>query len=145
MTWTDDRVHTLIHRWRDGHSAAVIAAELGISRNAVIGKVHRLALPCRTTVIAQRPPRASRAPRVTNARPSARSLTARSTTPKPRRLTEPPTLGPAPAMVVTSLTLAPESCNWPYGDPKDPGFHFCGRDKPKGRAYCAHHAALAYR
>ena len=45
MTWTDERVETLKKLWTDGLSASQIAAELGgITRNAVIGKVHRLGL-----------------------------------------------------------------------------------------------------
>ncbi len=45
MSWTDERVETLKKLWADGHSASQIAAELGgITRNAVIGKVHRLGL-----------------------------------------------------------------------------------------------------
>jgi GcrA cell cycle regulator len=56
----------------------------------------------------------------------------------------PPEPGPAPAIPVTVLTLTPVTCNWPEGDPKLAGFHFCGRDKPLHTAYCPHHAAIAY-
>ncbi len=57
MTWTDERVEQLKKLWEDGLSASQIAAELGsITRNAVIGKVHRLGLSGR----AKSPPRRRR-------------------------------------------------------------------------------------
>ena len=150
MTWTDDRVQTLTHRWQDGYSAALIGAELGFSRNAVIGKVQRLALASRKTVVTRRPQRtqrpalstATRPNRAPSPPPACRSRKSRT---RPRRPVEPPPLGPAPPIPVTVLTLAPANCNWPEGDPKRPGFHFCGRDKPHETPYCPHHAARAYR
>ena len=60
MIWTDDRVQTLTHRWQDGFSASLIGAELGFSRNAIIGKVQRLTLASRKTVVSRRPPRTPR-------------------------------------------------------------------------------------
>ena len=69
MIWTDDRVQTLTHRWQDGYSASLIGAELGFSRNAVIGKVQRLALASRKTVVSRRPPRAPRPALSTATRP----------------------------------------------------------------------------
>ena len=49
MSWTDDRVETLKRMWSEGQSASAIAKELGgVTRNAVIGKVHRLGLSNRT-------------------------------------------------------------------------------------------------
>src|SRR5262245_3711660 len=71
MTWTDERVETLKKLWTDGLSASQIAAELGgITRNAVIGKVHRLGLSGR----AKSP--SSTAPRPRKARPHAAGLAA---------------------------------------------------------------------
>ena len=66
MTWTDERVETLKKLWADGLSASQIAAELGgITRNAVIGKVHRLGLSGR----AKSPSSAAPRPRKTRAHP----------------------------------------------------------------------------
>ena len=150
MIWTDDRVQTLTHRWQDGFSASLIGAELGFSRNAVIGKVQRLTLASRKTVVSRRPPRAPRPALPTATRPKRAPSPppagrSRKSRPKPRRPLEPPPLGPAPPIPVTVLTLTPATCNWPEGDPKRPGFHFCGRDKPHETPYCPHHAARAYR
>ena len=94
---------------------------------------------------------ASAAPRAFNRNPAEARAIAAAGRPvpqipaQPRRPLEPPPLGPAPPIPVTVLTLTPATCNWPEGDPKRPGFHFCGRDKPHETPYCPHHAARAYR
>jgi len=149
MTWTDARVEALTNLWGDGLSASLIAARLGgTTRNAVIGKVRRLGLQGRATLVARRsPPRPRSIPRTPESRSKPRLLRGRVSlkTPRPRRPAMPPELGVAPERPVTVLTLTPANCNWPEGDPKRPDFHFCGRDKPPDRAYCPHHAARAYR
>ena len=62
MTWTDERVETLKKLWTDGLSASQIAAELGgITRNAVIGKVHRLGLSGRAKSPSSAAPRPRKA------------------------------------------------------------------------------------
>ena len=150
MSWTNERVELLKKLWGDGQSASCIAARLGkVTRNAVIGKVQRLGLQGRATLVTRRPPRASLLPAAksqprTGKRSPGLARSRRQET-KPRRPTAPPELGPAPDAPVTVLTLTPANCNWPEGDPKRTGFHFCGRDKPPDRAYCPHHAARAYR
>src|SRR4051812_31987684 len=84
MNWTDERVERLTKLWAEGLSASQIAAQLGgVSRNAVIGKVHRLNLPGRakaggTSATARTPKRSNPAPaRPTTfgARPAARTVT----------------------------------------------------------------------
>src|SRR5262245_23827496 len=81
MTWTDERVETLKKLWTEGLSASQIAAELGgVTRNAVIGKVHRLGLAGRAKSPSSTAPR-PRKPRSHSqmlriARPSIRGNTA---------------------------------------------------------------------
>jgi GcrA cell cycle regulator len=146
MTWTSERTEQLKALWMDGQSASAIASELGrVTRNAVIGKVYRLGLagrpktsrarraPCRSTTVRtprRRAPLASNHPRPVTPDKAASALAG---------------LGPAPRVPVTIATLAADSCRWPEGDPKTPGFHFCGRQKssPSG-PYCEPHAAIAY-
>ena len=90
MIWTDDRVQTLTHRWQDGYSASIIGAELGFSRNAIIGKVQRLTLASRKTVVSRRPPR-SPAPRASNPNPAeARAVAASRPVPQIPAQTETP-------------------------------------------------------
>ena len=147
MSWNDERVNTLKKLWAEGHSASQIAKQLGgVTRNAVIGKVHRLGLsgratpskPQRTTFKAPRPARAA------VAAPSA-----------PRRIAEPVSASqpvpPTPVRYVderpgtaTVLTLGAHMCKWPIGDPSLDNFTFCGRRSEETGPYCHEHASIAY-
>ena len=149
MTWTDTRIDTLRTLWQAGYSGSLIGIELGLTRGAVIGKVQRLGLPSRTTLVFRRPLRKQQvfpanSPPKSKKTPRFRRHRTKCTT-KLRRTGSPPELSQAPEMPVTVITLTPANCNWPEGDPKRPGFHFCGREKPHDRPYCPHHAARAYR
>ena len=136
-TWTDDRVHTLTRLWRDGLSASQIARALagGVTRNAVIGKVHRLGLsgrakPSTPTLRSRREAR----PR----RPVRRGAAIRCPAP-------PPPAEPPPEFGSGSiLSVRRGQCRWPIGDPLADGFCLCGAPAARG-AYCAGHAEIAYR
>jgi GcrA cell cycle regulator len=154
MSWTDERVELLKKLWADGLSASQIAGQLGgVTRNAVIGKVHRLSLSGRAKP-ASSGPRTPRKPRSPSShRSSARSFTAGNTAlkmhahPAPRRL-------PAPRPVedivvpislnVSLLALNDAMCKWPIGDPGIEGFHFCGHKNFNGLPYCEYHSRVAY-
>ncbi len=165
MNWTDERVEKLKKLWSEGLSASQIAAQLGgVSRNAVIGKVHRLSLPGRAkaggTAAASRTKRPTSAPRAPNyaARPvtTTRTVTTRpagATVMKeevemeyvPSQELEPVSNVVVPMsrrLVLTQLT--DRTCKWPIGDPMKEEFHFCGNDSPEAAPYCAFHAKLAY-
>ena len=142
MGWTDERVTLLRKLWAEGLSASQIAKQLGgVTRNAVIGKVHRLGLAGRATPSrpAKRPVRTAR-PRVMG--PSAPRLRMPSTMPtvvipdlEPMKLED--------GKAANVLTLNESMCKFPIGDPTDPDFAFCGRGS-SGGPYCADHARLAY-
>jgi GcrA cell cycle regulator len=152
QTWTDERVELLKKLWADGLSASQIAGELGgITRNAVIGKVHRLGLSGRakapsSSVPRQRKPRAPsmfRAPR-----PMMRGNTALAHMPAYDYDPEPE---PEPIENIipigqrcTLLELNDEKCHWPIGDPGQPDFFFCGGKTNAGTPYCGYHGRVAY-
>lgn len=159
MSWTDERVEVLKKLWSDGLSASQIAAKLGeVTRNAVIGKVHRLGLQGRATTSRMRVAR----PRTNIAMFPARSPQVQFRTygntalkvaiqPEVRRVANVvpmlralPALEEAPAVPVSLVDLKECMCRWPVGDPMEEGFHFCGRSKADSGAYCEHHAAIAY-
>ena len=154
MTWTEDRIESLKHDWQDGFSASQIAQRLGkVTRNAVIGKVHRLGLAGRATTSRHLQSTRSRSPSLT-ARAAGRSRgrghtfrIRHSLAPiKSQRPSIVPELGPAPPIPVTVQSLTALTCRWPEGDPKAPDFHFCGRTKQRADiAYCDHHDAIALR
>ena len=163
MSWTDERVELLKKLWNQGLSASQIASELagGITRNAVIGKVHRLGLSGRAKSPApqQARPRkpATRAPShpMTHTAP-APSPVARgnlAVMPKATPIVAPIVeLAPAPVAEVvipmservTIMELRDTMCRWPHGDPTSEDFRFCGAKSPPGAPYCPFHAQIAY-
>ncbi|MFT4075020.1 MAG: GcrA family cell cycle regulator [Asticcacaulis sp.] len=153
MSWTDERVETLKKLWQEGHSASQIAKQLGgVTRNAVIGKVHRLGLsgraapsqPTRPLYKPARPPR----PAVSSApaeRPAAQA-TVRRTEPVLARpvINQPVVPYVEEPGTATVLTLGAKMCKWPIGDPSSDSFSFCGRRSDDGTPYCVEHARVAY-
>jgi GcrA cell cycle regulator len=141
MGWTDDRVSTLKKLWLEGLSASQIAKQLGgVTRNAVIGKVHRLGLsgraaPSQPQRPAFKPQRLAR-PAPPAPQPIRRMATAPTPPVEPVHRIE----GPGSATV---LTLGAHMCKWPIGDPSSEEFTFCGGRVAQG-VYCKTHAELAY-
>lgn len=120
MAWSDDRIATLKKLWDKGLSASQIAAELaeGITRNAVIGKAHRLGLKSRPSPV-------------------------KSDSSKPKKVVprEIPIEGDTN---VALLDLTESICKWPIGHPGEEVFHFCGAPSASGVPYCEKHCAMAY-
>jgi GcrA cell cycle regulator len=149
MGWTEERVELLKKLWADGLSASQIAAELGgITRNAVIGKVHRLGLSGRakspSTATAR--PRKARAPMMRVSRPVSRGNTALAHAyevelePEPEFLDNIIPIGQRR----TILELTEATCHWPVGDPGHPDFFFCGGPSLASLPYCSYHSRVAY-
>jgi GcrA cell cycle regulator len=145
MAWTDERVEELKKLWAEGLSASQIAKKIGgVTRNAVIGKVHRLGLSGRAAPSrpSSRPARAPK-PRV------AASTPVKSKVPAPRKAVEPTVTAPDPEPLpngefATVLTLKDSMCKWPLGDPASGDFRFCGHRTKAGDAYCEAHSQIAY-
>jgi GcrA cell cycle regulator len=158
MEWAEDTITRLRELWTEGLSTAEIGRRLGVSKNAVVGKAHRLDLPARPSPIRREgdslPPRRS----------------------PPRRL-EGPTLPPLPSTVSGGAPLSPPrvavvapaprpaapqpprlqpvpppprpygrvvTCCWPIGEPGTRSFRFCDDPSEPGKPYCEEHARLAY-
>jgi GcrA cell cycle regulator len=132
MSWTDERVDLLKKLWGEGKTAAEIAKELGgVTRNAVIGKAHRLKLSNRVSPIQQNKKTIVKQP-------------AEDKKPAPRRR-EPVEIAPAANSDRISLSeLKDKMCRWPIGDPRDDDFHFCGGNAVAGLPYCEDHCRAAY-
>lgn len=142
--WTEERVDLLQQLWQRGVSASKIAADLGdVTRNAVMGKVHRLGLGGRSTTSRTKPPRPQRSsPKL---RKSQRAQALR--VPPPSTL-EAPTPLPAPhaddVARVSLDKLEADHCRWPcasHVNNETP--QYCGEQRVRG-SYCAGHAARAY-
>jgi GcrA cell cycle regulator len=155
MSWTDERVELLKKLWNDGLSASQIAGELGgVTRNAVIGKVHRLGLSGRAKAPSTSSPRVRKAaPQQRTIRtvsmPSMRGNTALAHQPQPVVQYHVETRPHVEVVVPMSrrvqiLELKEAMCKWPIGDPTHADFVFCGADCNFGTPYCTYHSSVAY-
>jgi GcrA cell cycle regulator len=131
VVWTRQRIELLMALWAEGAPAAAIAARLGVSPAAVIGKAYRLGLKLRRKRGAVRSPQRRKRTRRHVKKPAAPVVA----------------VAPAKARGQSLLELTNDSCRWPIGRPGTPGFHFCGEagaDLENGRPYCERHAKRAY-
>lgn len=155
MNWTDEKVELLKKLWGEGYSGEQIAKKIGgVSRNAVVGKVHRLKLSARAraTAAPARQKKPEKGWNVGSQKPKI--LPAPAVTPAPT---------PPPPMVVEEYVrpiivdmvvpisrrlkltdLNERTCKWPNGDPLSEDFGFCGNDAPDKGPYCKYHARLAF-
>jgi GcrA cell cycle regulator len=137
MSWTEEKVAKLKELWTKGHTASQIAETLGdTTRNAVIGKAHRLNLEARapskqssqTSTSVNRPVRRGSAPISRKAKFQSILLDKSFEPENPKSLEE----------------LTDQTCKWPIGHPNEEKFYFCGR-KPEGEfPYCKLHVLYAF-
>jgi GcrA cell cycle regulator len=154
MEWNDDTIILLKALWEEGLSTAEIGRRMGISKNAVVGKAHRLDLPARPSPIrrGEGAPAAPRAPRRVSGPtlpPLATSVAvAVKPAPQPRPPVQP---APRPQSVLRPVAATRPAaagritaCCWPIGEPGTPTFRFCDADALAGKPYCDEHAQIAY-
>lgn len=145
--WPEERITAVRDLWNQGCSFAVIAMRTGLTKNQVAGFKRRwgaeYGLQERATKKKARTPlkKRSAAPTVVSVRSEA--------IPEPSSVTY--ISPPIPQPVSTASTsrigiqqLTSQTCRWPIGHPKEPGFHFCGRLPKQGSPYCSHHHRVAY-
>ena len=135
MSWTDEKVAKLKELWGKGSTASQIAEILGgVSRNAVIGKAHRLNLSGK--IITKKGSLNNKNNKVKNLnqrkirRGKFKSLVIEKDfePENPKQLEE----------------LDENSCKWPIGHPNEKSFYFCGRSSLKDFSYCKLHLLYAY-
>ena len=203
MNWTEERIELLKKLWAEGHSASQIGKMLGVSKNAVVGKAHRMKLAARPSPIKRsaksdgtkkEAPAKKAAPKAAKpaapaapkpaakpAAPVAAKPVAAPVPPKPKTPVAPAARVAAPRPAAAPATQQPTAaeikaaslpakarrkasmdaadrklfsgamekrrgpkCLWPFGDPGDADFHFCGAPAVPGKPYCAEHCARAY-
>lgn len=146
MDWNEETIGRLRALWDEGHSTAEIGRRLGVTKNAVVGKAHRLNLPPRQSPIRRTlgEPRTARpiaAPRVSG--PTLPALPTAAAAPRVMEAPRPQaTLRSVPAASRPGARVS--ACCWPIGDPGTPTFRFCSDSAITGKPYCSEHAALAY-
>jgi GcrA cell cycle regulator len=145
VEWNEERIEALTRMWRDGLSASQVARQLGgVSRSAVIGKVHRLGIagrdaPSRPNALGGRP-----STRIRASAGGVRRLAAA----RPSRAPIGPAQPRVPFEVVATAsihTLTEHGCRWPIGEPDQSGFGFCGRLRTGAGSYCAGHSPMSTR
>jgi GcrA cell cycle regulator len=155
MSWTEEKVTVLTALRDQGYSCSQIGDVIGMSRNAVIGKVHRLKLSTprkeKRSGGMVKPTRRSETglhrkrvltPRIIEMRRPAEKKRAVEPAPVAILPNVPPSVTGVPG--VSLLDLKPHHCRWPNGDVGSPDFHFCGDRRVDGRPYCRSHCQIAY-
>ncbi len=171
MEWNDETIARLRTLWNEGLSTAEIGRRMGVSKNAVVGKAHRLGLAARPSPI-RRDASGASTPRPAAPRrivgPTLPPLGAalavaeevKVERPEPRIVAKAPLAEPAvpkpPAAHPISAHAAPvraiasprtsrlAACCWPIGEPGTKSFRFCDEEALTGKPYCGEHAQLAY-
>ena len=163
MAWTDEMVETLKKLWDEGVTTGEIGRRLGISKNSIVGKVHRLGLSGRPSPIKKKSDTPAKpAPKAEKPepkpvekpieRPVAKKSTVEIITPLPdeeddiklARSINIASTEPSKNGNLSLTELDNHTCRWPIGDPKDDNFHFCGKKVRLGQTYCEEHSAIAY-
>ena len=159
--WTEERIAELKQGVFEGLSASVIATRIGVTRNAVIGKVHRLGLQLsrhQSTVERKMRHRAAIRQKVqpalikkmqegrmraghifTGAHVGESTAYERA---RMERAAIAANTAPNEALMIPLLDLEPHHCRWPIGDPGKPGFGFCGCERAPVGSYCETHAQI---
>lgn len=169
MAWTDQMVEDLKKMWKEGLTTGEIGKRLGVSKNSIVGKVHRLGLSGRPSPIKKKtdaaPQEAKKETSPQNSKteaapadvsmpqkesPAVKATEKKAPAVEKEEISEPLAFKSTPRYEISregkiALTeLDNHTCRWPIGDPKDENFHFCGRRVRLGQTYCEEHAALAY-
>ena len=154
MAWTEKMVEDLKIMWDQGLTTGEIGKRLGVSKNSIVGKVHRLQLPARPSPIRKKSDKEKETAVETTEKTStpAKAEKKSETTENTAKAhvhkeTVVPQATPEKKIVPGKLKLTDldnHTCRWPIGDPKDENFHFCGKKVRVGQTYCEEHSALAY-
>ena len=170
MAWTDERIKQLRQLWSEGQSASKIAEKLGgVTRNAVIGKIHRLGLSNRSEnsekkIITKKRGRPAKVKNTDNFQKQVDNsknkdfsqinsdkfddLHVDGLEGDKNMLPEATLANIAEleenAKKLNLMELTERTCKWPIGDPATENFWFCGHPSEQGKPYCSTHVSIAF-
>lgn len=161
MEWTEEAIAQLRAFWAEGHSTAEIGRRMSVSKNAIVGKAHRLNLTARPSPIRRTEQGAREATPRRVSGPTLPAFGEAAAQAAPRLVhgagcheeggrpegREPESRGsaaPRPAPVARPASPRISPCCWPIGEPGTPSFRFCDAGAVQGKPYCAEHVQLAY-
>ena len=140
MAWTDEMVEGLRQMWDEGLTANEIAKRLGVSKNSIVGKVHRLCLKARPSPIKRKDVvEETVVDNVQEVVPETEVVVEKTieVTVKKNKKSE-------KNGNIKLVELDSHTCRWPLGDPRDDDFCFCGKKIRLGQTYCDEHSTLDY-
>ena len=139
MPWDNDNVSRLKELWDQGLPTAQIGKLLGFTKNAVVGKAHRIGLERRPSPIR----RSAVKPDRKKARSPVMPKLAFETSSEEKIYTSKiATLTPSIKNIFTANSK--RGCEWPEGHPDEPEFHFCNKERFDDKPYCLDHCSVAY-
>ena len=147
MIWTDEAVEELKRMWDRGMTTGQIAKALNVTKNSIIGKVHRLCLTARPSPIKKVP--AKTEAKAVHSEKTSKPSKAESKVTDVSTSQDAPVVTEKPVIIdeetnIPLVKLDNHTCRWPIGDPRDDAFCFCGKRVKTGQTYCEEHAAIAY-
>jgi|TARA_B110000263_G_scaffold215453_1_gene200455 GcrA cell cycle regulator len=140
MSWNEDNVGRLKELWDQGLPTAQIGKLLGFTKNAVVGKAHRIGLERRPSPIRRTAAKPDRKKARSPVMPKLNFETSKieeKNQPSPIQ-----TFQPSIKNILSPRTK--RGCEWPEGHPDEPEFHFCNKDRFEEKPYCLDHCTIAY-
>ena len=164
MLWDDNNIKILQKLWDKGLSTTEIAKKMNVSKNSVVGKVHRLCLKARPSPIKKKENELAEEQEVitveqvtaeeeikedvlieeTKVAPAEKSDEKEIVSAKKDKPKKEQEKASKKAKYVKLVELDSHTCRWPIGDPRDEDFCFCGKKVRAGQTYCDEHSQVAY-
>ena len=138
MSWNESNVARLKELWDQGLPTAQIGKLLGFTKNAVVGKAHRIGLERRPSPIRRT---AVKPDRKKARSPIVPTLKFEASKDEPEEINK---QSFHPAVKNLFINQAKRGCEWPEGHPDESDFKFCGKDRFEDKPYCIDHCAVAY-
>ena len=139
MSWNESNVSRLKELWDQGLPTAQIGKLLGFTKNAVVGKAHRIGLERRPSPIRRT---AVKPDRKKARSPIVPTLKFEASKEESKQALKKESFQPTVKNLFTNQSK--RGCEWPEGHPDESEFKFCGKDRFEDKPYCIDHCAIAY-